>query len=340
MTADTIDPPTGNVDTVPEQAPLGQRRQRLVGYVKQSGILLPFAALFTILSIVSTPFLTTGNLLGLFDQQSTILIVAVTSTLVMISGGVDMSVGATYALAGLVAAKLTASMDPVVAIGVAIGVGVAIGIVNGLLVTVIHINPLIATLATSYVVAGIATIVAAGTVLIVDNEEFTVLGQATWGPVRLTSLVALVVIALCWILLSASTYGRYLYAVGGNEEAARLSGIRTSLVKIAAYAISGAGAAFAGVLIVSRVGSGQADQGSQTSLLFVVIAGIVVGGTSLLGGEGAIWKTVLGVLFLALIANGFVLLSLDGVYQQIAAGVLIVIAVGADSLRRLRRRRR
>ncbi|ODU06900.1 MAG: hypothetical protein ABS81_03200 [Pseudonocardia sp. SCN 72-86] len=309
-----------------------------MGGLRHTGILIPFVALFIALALSSRSFLTSANLFGLFDQQSTILIVAATSTLVLIAGGVDLSVGAVYAISGLVAAKLTGHVDPYVAIALAVVVGVLIGVVNGLLVTIAKINPLIATLATSYAVAGIATIVAGGTVLIVDDERFTQLGNASALGLKVTSILALAVIAMTWFLLSATTYGRSLFAVGGNEEAARLSGIRTDLVKIAAYATSGAGAAFAGVLVASRVGSGQADQATQTSLVFVVLAAIVIGGTSLLGGDGAIWKTCVGVLFLALINNGFVLLRLDGVYQQIAAGLLIVIAVGSDSWRRARRR--
>jgi ribose transport system permease protein len=332
----------GKIADPPE--PAGDRHQpsltdRAVNYARQAGILIPFLALFILLSFSSSSFLTTANLLNLFDQQSTILIVAVTSTLVLIAGGVDLSAGAVYALSGLVAAKLTSSgWDPYLSVAVAVVFGLVIGIVNGLFVTVIHINPLITTLATAYVVSGIATIVAGGTVLIVDDERFMQLGNAAFGQLKVTSILALLVIAATWILLSAATYGRWLFAVGGNEEAARLSGIRVTMVKVAAYAISGAGAAFAGVLVVSRVGSGQADQGAQNSLVFIVLAGIVIGGTSLLGGEGAIWKTCIGIMFLALITNGFVLLSLDSVYQQIAAGALIIIAVGADSWRRLRRR--
>ncbi len=283
-----------------------QRRplDRSLGVLRQAGILIPFAALFVVLSFASTSFLTKANLLDLFDQQSTILIVAVTSTLVMISGGVDLSVGATYAFSGLVAATLTSHMDPYLAMAIAVWPGRGIGIVNGLLVTVAKINALIATLATSYVVAGLATIVAHGTVLIVDDRRFQQLGTGSFGGIRLTSWLALAVIAITSVMLGLSTYGRGLFAVGGNQEAARLSGIRTEIIKIGAYATSGAGAAFGGVLVASRVGSGQADQGVQTSLVFAVLAGIVIGGTSLLGGEGAIWKTCIGVLFLALINNG------------------------------------
>lgn len=317
-----------------EAAALGPRAWAVT---RQAGILVPFAVLFVALAIGSGPFLSSTNLLDIFDQQSTILIVAAASTLVLISGGVDLSVGAVYALSGLVAAKLTTHMDPYLAMGVAVLLGLAIGTVNGLLVTVGRINALISTLATSYAVSGFATIIGGGTVLIVSNSSFTKIGNASVGPVKLTTILALAVIAATWVLLSGGSYGRSLFAVGGNEEAARLSGIRTAQVKTVAYALSGAAAAFAGVLTASRVGSGAADQGTETALVFAVLAGVVIGGTSLLGGEGAVWRSCVGILFLALINNGFVLLSLNGVYEQIIEGLLIVLAVGSDSWRRARR---
>ena len=152
---------------------------------RQAGILVPFAVLFVALAIGSGPFLSSTNLFDLFDQQSTILIVAAASTLVLISGGVDLSIGAVYALSGLVAAKLTTHMDPYLAMGVAVLLGLAIGTVNGLLVTVGRINALIATLATSYAVSGFATIIGGGTVLIVSNSSFTKIGNASVGPVKL-----------------------------------------------------------------------------------------------------------------------------------------------------------
>lgn len=304
---------------------------------RQAGILVPFIVLFVALAIGSGPFLSSANLLNLFDQQSTFLIVAAASTLVLISGGVDLSIGAVYALSGLVAAKLTAHMDPYLAMGVAVLLGLAIGVVNGLLVTVGRINALIATLASSYAVSGFATIIGGGTVLIISNRSFTGVGNASVGPVKVTTILALIVIAATWVLLSGGAYGRSLFAVGGNEEAARLSGVRTAQVKTIAYALSGAAAAFAGVLIASRVGSGEANQGTETGLVFAVLAGVVIGGTSLLGGEGSVWRSCIGILFLALINNGFVLLSLNSVYEQIIEGLLIVLAVGSDSWRRARR---
>lgn len=311
--------------------------ERTWDFTRRAGILVPFVVLFLILAVWSRPFLTTSNLLELFDQQSTILIVAAATTLVLISGGVDLSIGAVYGLSGLAAARLTTYMDPYLAIAVAVALGLAIGLVNGFMVTVGRINALIATLASSYVVSGLATVLAGGTVMVVTDPRFTAIGNASVGPVKLTTILALAVIGVMWLLLSASSYGRALLAVGGNDEAARLSGIRVGSVRMVAYGLSGAAAAFGGVLIASRVGSGEADPDTQTALLFAVLAGVVIGGTSLLGGEGDVWRSCVGVLFLALISNGFVLLSLNSVYEQVIEGLLIVLAVGSDSWRRARR---
>ncbi len=311
---------------------------RVLDVIRRSGILPAFVVLFVVLTVASRPFFTVTNLLQLFDQQSAVLIVAAASTFVLISGGVDLSIGAIFACSGVVAAKLVGSMDPYLAFLIAVLLGGAIGIVNGLLVTLLRINALIATLAMSYVVGGFATIVAGGTVLIVNNPSFTGLGTNAIGPVKLTSIIAAGVIVVAWLVLSVGTYGRSLFAVGGNEEAAWLSGLKVARVKIIAYALSGASAAFAGILIASRVGSGEADPGAQTALVFTVLAGVVIGGTSLLGGEGAVWKTCVGVLFLALINDGFVLLSLNPVYEEIIEGLIIIAAVGADVLVKRRRR--
>jgi ribose transport system permease protein len=277
------------------------------------------------------------NLLNLVDQQSTILIVAAASTLILIAGGIDLSVGAVFALSGIVAVQVSNSSGVIPGVAAALVTGLVVGLINGLLVTIMNLAPMIATLATSYIFAGIASVVAAGSVQISTLPDFRLLGTTRFGPVALTTLIAIVAVAAIWFLLSASTYGRSIYAVGGNDEAARLSGIRVDSVRISTYVLTGLMAALAGVMSASRVGSMQADIGGQTSLMFTVLVGVVVGGTSLMGGEGAVWRTVVGVLFIAVIHNGFVLLSLDGVYEQIIVGTLIVIAVAADSLRQRRR---
>ena len=311
-------------------------RARYLPSWRSAGILLPFVVLFLVLSVTSGPFLTTTNLLNILDQQSAILIMAAAGTLVLVGGGIDLSVGATYGLAGVVAAQVVLHTSPVVALAAAIAVGLVVGLVNGVVTTYFRINALIATLAVSFIVAGIASKVTNGNLLVLtDKPGFANVARSELLAVRSSIWIALLCLVVLGVLLSRTTFGRYLYAAGGNAEAARLAGVRINRVRIAAFMASGAAAAIGGVIDVSRVLSAQSTSGDQ--LTFTVLAGMVVGGTSILGGEGAVWRTSIGVLFIALVGNGFDLLGVDPLYQQITLGVILLLAVGADALSRARR---
>lgn len=311
-------------------------RARYLPSWRSAGILLPFVVLFLVLSVTSGPFLTTTNLLNILDQQSAILIMAAAGTLVLVGGGIDLSVGATYGLAGVVAAQVVLHTSPVVALSAAIAVGLVVGLVNGVVTTYFRINALIATLAVSFIVAGIASKVTNGNLLVLtDKPGFANVARSELLAVRSSIWIALLCLVVLGVLLSRTTFGRYLYAAGGNAEAARLAGVRINRVRIAAFMASGAAAAIGGVIDVSRVLSAQSTSGDQ--LTFTVLAGMVVGGTSILGGEGAVWRTSIGVLFIALVGNGFDLLGVDPLYQQITLGVILLLAVGADALSRARR---
>jgi ribose transport system permease protein len=315
------------------------RRFRLSGLPswRSAAILLPFLVLFVALSIGSPPFLTADNLLNILDQQSATLLIAAAGTLVLISGGIDLSVGATYALAGVVSAQTAQAHGVVPGVVVGILVGVVVGVVNGVVSTFLRINPLIATLAMSFIVSGIASRVSNGNLIVLtDQPDFAKISQTSILGVRTSVWIALVVILLLGLLLARTTSGRYHYAAGGNAEAARLAGIRVSAVRIMAFTISGAAAAVGGIIDTSRVLSAQSSSG--TALTFTVLAGIVVGGTSILGGEGAVWRTVVGVLFIALVGNGFDLLGINSLYEQITLGLILLVAVGIDAWSRVARR--
>lgn len=306
------------------------------GTVRRGGILLPFAVLFAVLSIASGPFFTKVNLLDILDQQASTLIIAAAGTLVLVAGGIDLSVGAIYALAGVIAAHLALTEPPLLAIAAGVGVGCGVGAVNGVIATFFRINSLIATLAMSFVVSGLASLVTGGN-LIIDYARPAFGDLARWSflGVFTSTWTMIVAVAALAVLLSRTTTGRYLYAAGSNAEAARLAGVRVQQVRLLTFVLSGGAAALGGVIDASRVLSAQASNG-QTTLTFTVLAGIVVGGTSILGGEGAIWRTVVGVLFIALIGNGSDLLGLNPLYDQIALGVILLLAVGADAWSRLR----
>lgn len=317
----TVTPPasTGNLQRIPWRS---------------VAILIPFLVLFIALSIGSRPFLTPVNLLNILDQQAATLIIAAAGTLVLISGGIDLSVGATYALAGVVAGEVTIASGPGLGVVAALAVGVGVGLVNGIVSTVLRINALIATLAMSFIVAGIASLVTGGNLVVLfDKLDFATIARTEFLGVRTSIWIALIVVVVVGLVLARTTTGRYLYAAGGNAEAARLAGIRVNGVRILAFTLSGTAAALGGIIDTSRVLSAQASAG--TPLTFAVLAGIVVGGTSILGGEGAVWRTVVGVLFIALVGNGFNLLGVDALFQQIALGLILLLAVGIDAWSRL-----
>jgi ribose transport system permease protein len=264
--------------------------------LRRAGILYPFLILFIVLSVASGPFFTKVNLLDILDQQASTLIIAVA--------------------------------------GVAVGLGV--GLVNGVIVTAFRINALIATLAMSFVVSGLASLVTGGN-LVIDytHPGFADLARSSFLTVSTSTWTILAVVVALGVVLARTTTGRYIYASGSNAEAARLSGVRVQRIKLTTFVLSGGAAALGGVIDASRVLSAQASNG-ETTLTFTVLAGIVVGGTSILGGEGAMWRTVVGVLFIALIGNGFDLLGLNPLYEQIALGGILLIAVGLDAWSRLR----
>ena len=302
--------------------------------LRRVGILLPFAILFVVLSLTSSSFFTKVNLLNILDQQSATLIIAAAGTLVLVAGGIDLSVGAVYSLAGVTSAHFAQHTNPAIAIFLGVAVGLLVGLANGLITTTFNINALITTLAMSFIVDGLASLVTNGNLLVLfDKPGFGKLARTDNFTVRSSTWLMIAAVLVIGFLLSSTIAGRYMYASGGNAEAARLAGVRVNGIRVLAFAVSGTAAGLAGVIDTSRVLSAQASTG-DTALTFTVLAGIVVGGTSILGGEGAVWRTVVGVLFIALIGNGYILLGLDPLYEQITMGVILLLAVGFDALTR------
>lgn len=310
-------------------------------------IVVPFLAVFIALSIGSPAFLSFQNIGNVLDRQSGILIIAAASTLVLIAGGIDLSVGATYMFTSVVCGTIIIRVGGTegVVLGIALGIlaGLAVGVVNGVISTYLKINPLIATLAMSFIILGLTKLVSqAGKEGVgqirVDVEEFTWIAKTKPLGVSLPTWIAFIVVVVLGIVLWRSTFGRYVYAAGGNAEAARLAGIRVNLVRIATFALAGTAAGIAGVIDLARVPSVPESDAIATTLTFTVLAGMVVGGTSILGGEGAVWRTVLGILFIAMLYNGFTLLRVDPLFQGIALGAIILLAVGFDAWSRHRKR--
>jgi ribose transport system permease protein len=315
--------------------PILQRRGARLPSWRTAGILIPFVVLFIVLSVSSGPFLHKDNLLDILDQQSSTLIMAAAGTLVLVGGGIDLSVGANYALSGVVAGEVALHHGVALAVVAGLAAGLVVGILNGIITTYFRINALIATLAMSFIVSGVASRVTNGNLLVLAAKpSFGDIARTSFLGVLTSIWIALAAVLVLGVVLSRTTTGRYLYAAGGNAEAASLAGVRVNGVRIAAFAASGLAAALAGIIDVSRVLSAQSSSGDE--LAFTVLAGIVVGGTSIMGGEGAVWRTVVGVLFIALVGNGFDLLGANPLYEQITLGVILLLAVGADSWTRTR----
>jgi ribose transport system permease protein len=257
--------------------------------------------------------------------------------MVLIAGGIDLSVGATYALCQVIAMKLAISgTPPALAIIVGVITGLGVGAVNGVIATFFRINSLIATLATSFVITGAAALITGGNLI----TNFSVTGYADfartqWLDVTTAAWTMIGVIIVLGVVLARTIAGRYMYAAGSNAEASRLAGVRVQWIKLVTFAISGGAAGLGGIIDSSRVLSASSSNGG-TALTFTVLAGIVVGGTSILGGEGAIWRTVVGTLFIAIIGDGFTLLGWNPLYEQITLGVILLLAVGGDAWSRLR----
>jgi ribose transport system permease protein len=317
----------------------GTRRIRRGVRLRDYGILVALVAIVIALSVGTSTFLSTSNLVNLLDQCSVVGLLAAGATVCILSGVFDLTASASLALSAIVGVQVGRVFGVTVGFVAAVVAGALLGLITGTIVVRSGVNSFIATLATSIIYRGVAVVVTAGSIVYPLTRDATDFGMMTWPSVfNLTSatILFIVVVAAIGVLISATTFGRRIYAVGGNAEAARLSGIRVGQVHVAAYVVSGICSALAGVVLASRAGS--AESSMATGMELTAIAAAVIGGTSILGGEGAIWRGVVGALLLTLIGNGFNLLGWNTTYQQVVQGCLILLAVAVD--RYLRKRAR
>ncbi|TDE09952.1 ribose ABC transporter permease [Jiangella asiatica] len=300
--------------------------------------MLALAALVVSLSIASPYFLTTNNVLNIGVAVALVGVVAAGSTLVMIAGGLDVSVGSTVALAGVSAASVLSSTSSVaLAIAAGVVVGGLAGLFNGLIITKLNINPLIATLGTLSVYRGLTFIVSDGVAIGVTEAPFLDIGSGRLAGIPNPLVILLVVFAVLAVVLHATDIGRNVYAIGGNAEAARLAGIRVDRYRTGLYTLNGLLAGLAGVVLTARLGSAQPLAGAGLEL--DAIAAVVLGGVALAGGIGTIGGTVLGVLVLGVLNNGLTILAIDSFYQYVARGGVLLVAVALDQAGQARRER-
>jgi ribose transport system permease protein len=321
---------TTDATTTPNPT-VAPRRRIDVAVIRDYGVVVAFVALFITLSATSDAFLTWDNLKNLAFQTAPVGIIAIGGTFVFIAGGFDLSVGAISGFAAILAGKVFIDADlgvwPSMILGMLVGLGCGIG--NGLLVTLGRVNAFIATLATSIIVYGFAQVVTHGNLVSIENPAWGKLGLGTILGINSPVYVWIGFALVAGFLLSRTAFGRYVYATGGNAEAARLAGVRVNVVRAITFAISGLSAGVAGVILFSEVGTAQWN--ANNGIEFDAITAIVLGGTSLLGGEGAIWRAVLGALFLQMIGNGFDLLGTSPEWQYVIKGLILAAAVSLDA---------
>ncbi|MEB7050564.1 ABC transporter permease [Mammaliicoccus sciuri] len=296
--------------------------------------IIPFIGLIlliVVISIMNSAFLDLSNLLNLLRQVSINGLIAFGMTFVILTGGIDLSVGSILALSSAFTAILiTSGLDPIVALIVGVLGGFLLGVFNGVLVTFGSMAPFIATLATMTIFRGLTLVVTDGNPItnLGDSYMFQLFGKGYFFGIPVPAVTMIIVFIILAIILQKTTFGRHTYAIGGNEVASKISGIKVNRVKILIYGISGLMSALAGAILTSRLNSAQPTAGASYEL--DAIAAVVLGGTSLTGGKGRIVGTFIGVLIIGVLNNGLNLLGVSSFYQQVVKGIVILIAVLID----------
>jgi ribose/xylose/arabinose/galactoside ABC-type transport system permease subunit len=298
----------------------------------QYGLLIGFVVLCAILSVASPYFLTTQNLLNVALQAAVVAVLGFGQTFVVLTRGIDLSVGSVLALSGAVMATNTAGRGALLGILIGLLAAALLGTVNGLFVTVAKVAPFIATLAMLAIGRGLTYVYTQGAPVGVHTTGFTFWGQGTIATVPVPVIVMLTIFLVSLGILTQTRFGRYVYAIGSNPEVTRLSGIPINRYVVAVYAISGLLAGVGGLILTGRLAS--ADPNSATGYELDVIAAVVIGGTSLFGGRGGVFGTLVGALIVSVVANGLVLLNVNPFWTQAIKGAIILLAVLADSIKR------
>lgn len=326
--------------------------------LRDTGPLIVLLGLFILLWVLSPAFRSPTSLAILMMEAAAIGIVAAGQTFVILTGGIDLSVEAMVSFAGVVAAILIAGTNQaggqiaegvpsIVAILAAVGAGGLIGMFQGLIITGLKINPFIVTLGFRSILLGVALVWTRGAGINIAKDDFlnfvTSFIRIDLGALEsivgisqlripMPFVIAVVIYAIVWVVLRHTKFGRYTYALGGNETAARLSGVNVDRTKIMIYAISGLLAAISGVLVMGRLQSGAYQNG--TNMTLISVAAVVIGGTALSGGIGGIWGTLVGVLIIRIVEQGLVYLNVPSNAKEIVIGAIIVMAVALDVVRR------
>lgn len=304
-------------------------RNNIKNFIANYGIIFVLIVLFAIFSLTSSSFLTPENVFNILRQVSIVGIIAVGSTFVMLTAGIDLSVGSIIAVASVGAAKLMLLHVPsAAACLVMLVICTFIGSINAFFINELKIPPLITTLGTMTSLRGLAYIITGGLPVFGFDPKFAKLGQGYVWIIPIPVIIMIAVFILGILFLSKTRYGRYIFGVGGNEEASRLSGINIKRIKYLVYSVGGFLSGLAGIVLLSRINSGQpkAGQGYEMD----VITAVVLGGVSISGGEGRLGFVVVGVLIMGVLTNGMIMMNVNDYVQQLIKGLVLLAAVGFD----------
>lgn len=308
---------------------------RVLAWFRQNiGILIGLAALMAIVSLFSESFFTASNMWNILRQISTNALLAFGMTFVILIGGIDLSVGPLLAFSGVFAAYVMGALGwPIwAAIAGSIILSSMVGMLNGVIVTKTGIAPFVVTLSVQQIFRGFAMLLANGAPIRIRDQAFINIGTTYIGPVAFPVIYMVVIMALCYVVLNKTQFGRHIYALGGNKTAARFAGIRTQRIEVMVYALSGFLAGVAGIVLAARMTAGVPATGDGYEC--DAIAAVVLGGASFTGGIGTIGGTLIGAIIIGVLNNGLNMLNVASFWQYVAKGVVILLAVMVDVLRK------
>lgn len=299
---------------------------------KKFSTIIILIAIITIFSISSSNFLTVNNILNVLRQVSVISILTAGMTFVIISGGMDLTVGAYLGLTGVIAAKFMSDMGMPIFISILLTVIIVtfFGVITGLLIVALNVSAIVITLGMMTVVRGLAYIISGGLPIYSIPDSIIYLGQGYILGIPVPVIIMLILVALMGFILKKSYFGRYIYAIGGNVDAAKLAGIAVNKIIISLYAISAFLASIAGIVLSGRISSGAPASGTGTEM--DVVTAVVIGGVSVNGGKGTMLGAFLGAVIMGILSNGLTILNIGEYYQQVVKGIVLILAVTFDVL--------
>jgi ribose transport system permease protein len=314
--------------------PFVKKKSALSGRLYSLGVLISLLLLCCVMAVLSSRFLTVDNLMNVASQAAVSAVVSIGMFLAILTAGIDLSVGSILALSTMCMGVVCVNWgwNPYLSIAVCLGMGALLGLVNGLMLTKLHLpHPFISTLGMQKMARGIALVITAAAPISMFPKQVQFLGNNSVGRVPVSFILVAVLYILMFLFLNRTTVGRYIYSVGGNKEASRLSGIKVDNILNLVYTISGFTAALAGLVLAGRVNAVYPLAGIDYET--DAIAAVIIGGASFFGGVGTIGNTIIGVLLIAVLRNGLNLLNVDSAYQTFAIGAVIIVAVYVDVIR-------